>query len=481
MEVRRRHIGYWLGLLLLLLVPGRTRAQEFNVMNGRMYVTVPKSLTQVQLDSFEVRFDLTDLDLRQVLKKGKFDHLRKMGWRIEKNSAGLLQISKQVLGLSDMGNPEKRIKLTEEHPTFAEMFPVENDDLRYGYNRFVDKHPFQVRDSMVTFFMRGHTNARAVLLAGSFTNWQFNALSMNRTDSGWTMVVKLGAGKYWYKFIIDGGWTIDHDNALREDDGRGNTNSVYYKPNFTFTLNRFRNAREVYLSGSFDSWSRHDIAMTPTASGWAVDLYLAAGTHTYKFVVDGVWYADPDNPSQLPDGERGVNSVVRIGKPHTFYLKGYGTAHAVFLTGSFNDWKREELLMKKTLDGWTIPYTLGPGNYTYRYLVDGKSIPDPGNPYFQRNGGSDASYVIIEPNYTFRLHGYSTADKVYLSGDFNNWTPASLSMKRIGDEWIFSVHLSVGKHLYKFIVDGQWIIDPGNQLWEDNEYNTNNSVIWIEH
>ena len=54
-------------------------------------------------------------------------------------------------------------------------------------------------------------------------------------------------------------------------------------------------------------------------------------------------------------------------------------------------------------------------------------------------------------------------------------------MKRIGEEWVFSVHLSIGKHLYKFIVDGKWMIDPGNPLWEDNEYGTNNSVIWIQH
>lgn len=476
----RRGIGYLLGLLLFMVLPGKSRAQEFTIMNNRMYVTVPKHMPASQLDSFEVRFDLSDLDLRSVLQKGKFEKLRKMGWRIEKNTTGILQISKQVLGLSDIVNPGKRMKITEEHPTLAEMFPAESDNLKYGYNRFVNKHPFQFRDSMVTFFMRGRTGARQVLLAGSFTNWQFDALSMNRTDSGWTLTVKLGPGKYWYKFIVDGGWTVDFDNKLSEDDGRGNINSVYYKPNYTFTLNRFRNAREVYLSGSFDNWSRHDIAMEPTPTGWQAELYLAAGTHTYKFIVDGSWYPDPDNPNQLPDGERGFNSVIRIGKPHTFYLKGYGTARAVFLAGSFNDWKQEELPMKKTADGWTLPYTLGPGNYTYRFFVNGTGIADPANPYFVFQNGKSDSYVIVDPNYTFRLHGYGTADKVYLAGEFNNWTQNSLLMKRLGDEWIFSVHLSAGKHLYKFIVDGQWMIDPGNQLWEDNEYGTNNSVIWIE-
>jgi len=39
----------------------------------------------------------------------------------------------------------------------------------------------------------------------------------------------------------------------------------------------------------------------------------------------------------------------------------------------------------------------------------------------------------------------------------------------------------VGKHLYKFIVDGKWIKDPDDPLWEGNEFGTDNSVIWIEH
>jgi hypothetical protein len=29
-------------------------------------------------------------------------------------------------------------------------------------------------------------------------------------------------------------------------------------------------------------------------------------------------------------------------------------------------------------------------------------------------------------------------------------------------------------------VDGKWMIDPANDLWEDNEFGTGNSVLWIE-
>jgi hypothetical protein len=53
-------------------------------------------------------------------------------------------------------------------------------------------------------------------------------------------------------------------------------------------------------------------------------------------------------------------------------------------------------------------------------------------------------------------------------------------MKKENGGWIFTAHLSPGKHLYKFIVDGKWIIDPANKLWEQNEYGSGNSVLWIE-
>ncbi|MEI9810165.1 MAG: glycoside hydrolase [Bacteroidota bacterium] len=86
----------------------------------------------------------------------------------------------------------------------------------------------------------------------------------------------------------------------------------------------------------------------------------------------------------------------------------------------------------------------------------------------------------MQPNYTFRLKGFSNAKTIYLAGDFNNWSPNTFAMKKQGSEWVLAVHLSAGKHLYKLVVDGKWIIDPANKLWEQNEQETGNSVLWIE-
>lgn len=80
---------------------------------------------------------------------------------------------------------------------------------------------------------------------------------------------------------------------------------------------------------------------------------------------------------------------------------------------------------------------------------------------------------------SFRLKGYANASNVFVAGGFNHWSATSVKMKRQGNEWIAETVAEPGKHLYKFIVDGQWITDPGNkELEEENGYM--NSVIVVK-
>jgi 1,4-alpha-glucan branching enzyme len=461
---------------------GSPAKASYKIKDGRMYITLNKNIDEKKLNKFVQKYDLSDLGLPKILFTRHFDSLLKMGWRIDINNRQKLVFSKKIGGIDQLGDPEKIMALTEDHPNSRDLFPSQNDNLVYGFNHFEGKYPFAVKDSLVTFFLKDRPHASEVLLAGSFTDWQHTALKMTRTDSGWIAIVKLKPGKYWYKFIVDGGWMTDPDNRLHENDPSGNTNSVYYKSNTLFSLPGHTDGKEAYLTGSFNGWNPRELPMKKGPFGWSIHLYLAEGTYTYKFEVDGKLYQDPANPRQLPDGHKGFNSVFQLGKPHLFTLKGYPSATSVALAGSFNGWQTYDLLMHKTAQGWELPYTLGPGNYEYRFLVDGKWIDDPANPLFVYNRPHHVAnaFLIIQPNYTFRLEGYPDARSVYLAGDFNEWTPNSLRMRREGNAWIFNVHLSVGKHLYKFIVDNKWIKDPGNPLWEENEVGTDNSVIWME-
>ena len=76
------------------------------------------------------------------------------------------------------------------------------------------------------FKIKGFPNARIVALAGSFNNWnQSKNLCVWENDS-WTCRIDLTAGRYTYKFIVDGAWMVDPANKETEADEYGNRNSV---------------------------------------------------------------------------------------------------------------------------------------------------------------------------------------------------------------------------------------------------------------
>jgi 1,4-alpha-glucan branching enzyme len=72
-------------------------------------------------------------------------------------------------------------------------------------------------------------------------------------------------------------------------------------------------AQEVYLAGSFNAWNPRDIALRESEEdGWAVEIRLPPGSHEYRFVVDGIWVGDPNNPRTAPNPFGGRNSLVFI-------------------------------------------------------------------------------------------------------------------------------------------------------------------------
>lgn len=480
MEMRRHNksIFKWLFAcctMLLMLTVQTAQAQvdvkSYSVKNGKMFIAIGKDLHKDSLKNFIAQYELADLDLYGFLKTGSADSLNKLGWKVDINNAEVFVISKPLFSLDNVNDPGDKIIFTHKE-SMDVLPPNTGDQVHFGFNRFKNKAAFAVSDSVVRFFLRGNTNAGVAGLAGSFNNWESTALRMTKTDSGWIADVKLGPGKHWYKFIIDGNWKVDRDNMSVENDGLGNDNSVYYKTNYIFKLDGYTNAKKVFLSGSFNEWKEKELLMQRTSSGWMLPVYLSEGTHTYRFIADGNWFTDPANPDKLPNEFNDFNSVLRIGNPYLFKLDGFLDAQKVVLLGSFNGWKVDELFMYKTATGWELPYTLGSGNYEYKMKIDGR---------FTENAVTKGNNVlVIDPNFTFRLKGFENVKKVFLSGDFNNWSPNSFAMEKVGDEWIFKVHLNRGKHRYKFVVDGKWILDPVNKLWEQNEHDTGNSILWFE-
>jgi hypothetical protein len=88
---------------------------------------------------------------------------------------------------------------------------------------------------------------------------------------------------------------------------------------------------------------------------------------------------------------------------------------------------------------------------------------------------------VVSPtgNTIFRLKGYQAAKVVALSGTFNNWNQSTTVLSRGVDEWLCRINLTPGEYQYKFLVDGQWIIDPGNPNTKEDGNGHVNSVLVI--
>lgn len=71
----------------------------------------------------------------------------------------------------------------------------------------------------------------------------------------------------------------------------------------------------VAVTGSFTNWSNSGIPMKEKDNTKFLELSLPAGYHYYKFIVDGIWISDPENPVKYSDGGDGYNSVVKAGNP----------------------------------------------------------------------------------------------------------------------------------------------------------------------
>ena len=201
----------------------------------------------------------------------------------------------------------------------------------------------------VKFTYTGAGNA--VALAGEFNAWNTTADPLTKQpDGSWTVVRKLDPGKYAYKFVVDGNnWKQDPAATESVDDGLGGKNSLIVvgagggaaasttpaaastsgtavtagttakgvapklaADGVTFTYAGA--ADQVALAGDFNSWSTTADPLVKQADGtWTIVRKLAAGSYSYKFLVNGkTWKQDEANPEAKDDGFGGKNSVVTV-------------------------------------------------------------------------------------------------------------------------------------------------------------------------
>src|ERR1043165_6240024 len=122
MEVRctigkfRKLVRFAVRVMLIICIPVLMNAQDANkyfIKNGKMYITLNKRITEASLDSFIRQYNLTDLGLKEFIRKNLEDSLRLMGWKIEMNNELACLISKSLLPVEgDLKNPADKILFT---------------------------------------------------------------------------------------------------------------------------------------------------------------------------------------------------------------------------------------------------------------------------------------------------------------------------------------------------------------------------------
>ncbi|MFO7653503.1 MAG: alpha-amylase family glycosyl hydrolase [Candidatus Krumholzibacteriia bacterium] len=211
----------------------------------------------------------------------------------------------------------------------------------------------------VTFSHAPGGKPGSVHLAGEFNDWNAERDTMSDPDGDgvYTATLALAPGSYQYKYVVDGQWHQDPANPASQPDGFGGQNSVVEVeagrasmtvgaaaqdggggqgtadpdpgppgPGAAADIGQglrsveirytpvISGVTDVFLAGTFNDWNPGHTRMSdPDRDGtYTATLLLSPGTYQYKFVVDGQWHPDPNNPAGADDGFGGQNSVLTV-------------------------------------------------------------------------------------------------------------------------------------------------------------------------
>lgn len=279
------------------------------------------------------------------------------------------------------------------------------------------------------------------------------------------------------RYYIEQGEVVYEFKKSREDSS--NQNEIYIKDFDDF------NVYEVIESGRVEDWS---------SDGWfmrkineftyqlrkKLEDFTDQFNYNQKYYLHRDYWLEPTSELDLiNENVSGLNLIDEQGNS-TFELKDYLDANKVILAGSFNNWSEEELSMKSDRGGWTLTLDLPPGIHEYKFIVDGEWMHDPQNELLIENQHHTFnSILLIGQMVQFHLSDLERAKKVFLAGSFNNWEPQTIPLTKSSDGWIGTIPLPPGKHYYKFVVDGEWILDPHNDLKQKDRHGIFNSVMIV--
>jgi 1,4-alpha-glucan branching enzyme len=81
----------------------------------------------------------------------------------------------------------------------------------------------------------------------------------------------------------------------------------------TFTIHAEK-GKDVFVAGEFNDWNptAKKMAYKSREGIYTATIKLAIGTYQYKFVIDGVWCADPENVESVANDQGTFNSIITV-------------------------------------------------------------------------------------------------------------------------------------------------------------------------
>jgi Glycogen recognition site of AMP-activated protein kinase/Carbohydrate-binding module 48 (Isoamylase N-terminal domain) len=285
-------------------------------------------------------------------------------------------------------------------------------------------------------------------------------------------------------FFIDGEEVVLQFSKMQWQEGVKDSSSVIY--NF-----KDMQVMDAINAGLYNSWSEDGWKLSKTEFDKYhlkknLDLFNHEFSNFVKYQINAdTWTGPTSEPIVDLNENRQPIKKIKTAKVsengNTFFkLKGDNNAKSVILSGSFNNWNEQAIKMHKLSNGWGIKMDLPPGIYEYKFIVDNVWTHDTDNPLTVVNQHYTLnSILLVGDHITFNLKGFQNAKKVILAGSFNNWNEKSMKMKKTKDGWAYTLPLPPGKHYYKFIVDGNWHLDPDNMMRQRDKDGIVNSVLLI--
>lgn len=158
---------------------------------------------------------------------------------------------------------------------------------------------------------------------------------------------------------------------------------------FTYSTTK---AKNVSIAGDFSNWK--PIKMKRGKNGvWFYFLaeYKDKSQVRYKFLVNNIWITDPNNTYSVDDGYGSYISMTEsyssknsrhlsyefLNKQTVKFRIYNKSASLISIVGDFNNWNPEhDLLTKGKNNIWSITKKLQPGNYRYKFIIDGQWTHD---------------------------------------------------------------------------------------------------------